>query len=63
MCWEDSEMKMEMQLCKLSENEIAWALQSFEWTLYLKARQKTMMHSLANMRERQLKETRYKPDQ
>ena len=47
---------------QLSKDELNSVFQSAEWTWYLKAKQRTLMQSLENMQERQLRETRYKLD-
>ena len=52
MCWEASEIQMEAQLSKDMLNSV---FRSAEWTCYLKAKQRTLMQSLANMQERQLR--------
>ena len=59
VCWEDSEIQMEMHI---SKDRLSRIFQTAEWRDYLLARQKALWQSLTNMQDKQLRETKSKLD-
>ena len=59
VCWEESEIQMEMQI---SKDMLRKVFQTAEWKDYLIAKQKTLWQSLATLQDKQQRETNRKLD-